>query len=96
MSLRTWPCISLESGETHHTEAEHWLNALEAAPVACFVVLSYPMNEPSKRFMACVAENDVFDIPGGWWSDTAEKAAGAIRRHYHQIREHQQSREVQP
>ncbi|MBW6390213.1 hypothetical protein [Billgrantia antri] len=89
MSQCIWTCASLESNELHHIEADNWMAALEQAPEPCFIVLHIPMNEPKKRFMACVAEGEAFPVPGGYCSDTAEKAAAALREYYQQIRDRQ-------
>jgi hypothetical protein len=94
MSLRTWSCIPFEAGEPYCIEAEGWMTALDQAPVDCFVILHYSENEPHKRFMACAVESNVFPVAGGWWADSADKAASAIRDHYRKILEWQARREV--
>ncbi|MGE6581301.1 hypothetical protein ACQKD0_09820 [Vreelandella aquamarina] len=68
------------------------LAALEQAPVPCYIVLEYPNPKPGQRFLAMTGVDDVFEIPGGHWSDDAATAVAALKQHRADIQDHQGKR----
>ncbi|WP_417837685.1 hypothetical protein [Thalassospira tepidiphila] len=78
--------------EPHTISADCELAALEQAPVPCYIVVEYPNPKPGQRFLAMTGSDDVFEIPGGHWSDDAASAVAALKKHRADIEDWQGKR----
>ncbi|MDR5900435.1 hypothetical protein QC823_15840 [Halomonas vilamensis] len=76
----------------HTVRADCDLAALKQAPVPCYLVVEYPNPKPGQRFLALATADDVFEIPGGHWSDDAASAVAALKQHRADIDDHQGKR----
>ncbi|MYL24739.1 hypothetical protein GLV89_13225 [Halomonas alkaliantarctica] len=89
---REYTVFSFADDAPHAVRAECELAALELAPEPCYIVNEYPQHPPGQRYLAMTAADDVFEIPGGHWSDDAASAVAALKQHRADIHDHQGKR----
>lgn len=92
LPTRDFTVYAFADDAPHTVRADCELAALEQALVSCYIVVEYPNPKPGQRFLAMTAKDDVFEIPGGHWSDDAQRAVAALKKHRADIHDQQHKR----